>query len=373
MSMLSIKDVREAVKKDPIPNMYPPKKFALKQFEDIKDYRVPLKLYKGILYKDINTFFKTGNVNPKPIDQSDIIDLETIGIKGLSKLATIKQVSKLLEDSKYKIAAYDQDVIVYRGVANGTIGQNLFTGECIKSRLYYLQDHRYCKKISDIKLFKDYKNGEDPRNYVYETLGFTSVTTNFDSTKYFAKNRSLQKYDTFMALKLPAGTKFLMPIDKNGYDNEYELILFPGESTFILYDKVDIKLEDPFSFESKKVVVPVYIGAYCNDLNKYRPEGSPFLNTLKERPELWKWRESKKNKPILYHKYSEKCGLCHYGYNLCDPATDECLEDTKENEDRIKDSLRTLNLIGGECSKKKLEECLEKHQFCTNNKCSKNK
>ena len=71
---------------------------------------------------------------------------------------------------------------------------------------------------------------------------------------------------------MPAGTKFIMPLGKfegNFINPEQEFILFPRHNTFVI-NNIQIS-----NVDNEKV--HIYVGEIRNDLNEYRPKGSPKL------------------------------------------------------------------------------------------------
>ena len=75
----------------------------------------------------------------------------------LSPVEKIKLVAERLEKLWHLVKPLDHDIVIYRGIKRGTIGQNLITNECIKTRLYDLNMHRFCDNadLRDIQLFQN--------------------------------------------------------------------------------------------------------------------------------------------------------------------------------------------------------------------------
>lgn len=343
--------------KTSFPNMFPDKKFLKEHYNLTKDYHTEIMLYKGNCYRELNTYYKTGKILLQggcPPDKLDEV-ANKVGKKGLTAEQKVKLVADRLEELYKKVKPLPYDIVVYRGVKRGTIGQNLFTGACIKTRLYDLDMHRFCDNpdMEDIKLFQNRKPQESPEDYVYETLGFVSTTTAIGTALGFA-DKSIDKYDTVMALRMPAGTKFILPLEFSLIDYEYEFILFPQQNTFILDRIVTAKN------------MPMYVGTICNDLNKWRPKSSPKLRDLKVKilnSNSW-ISNNKKNKPLLMVN-NDKCTWhgCNNYLHFCDPNSGKCIGDNKENHIKMLEWWRNNNLKGN-CNEKAVNKCLDKFLAC---------
>ncbi len=357
--------INDQLQKGKFPNMYPDKAFLKEHYDIVNDYRTEIRLYKGTCYKDLNTYYKTGEVIMQ--GGCNIPDLNLIaqkaGKENLTPEEKVILVADRLEELYDKVKPLDRDIIVYRGVKRGTIGQNLFTGACIKTRLYDLDMHRFCEDpdIEAIRLYQNHKPGEDPRPYVYETLGFASTGTQISTALGFAAKDT--EYDTVLALRLPAGTKFIMPVDEHGNDYEYEFILFPQHSTFVINNTVDVVLKGGYP------PIPVYVGSFCNELNKYRPKEGPMLRDLRIKllnPGEW-WDKQKKERPLLT-VHTIKCNVaqCEGYLHFCDPETGKCLGDKPETAQAIQNWWRQKN-VKGKCTDKKVDKCVNKFQACDPN------
>lgn len=348
--MITVEYITEQLKDGKYPNMLPDDNFRKKHQQLIKDYKDEVNLYKGNCYKELNTYFKTGEL----IDQGgcDKGTLKAVMNKignttAVTRTEMIKVVADRLVELYNVVEPYDKDVIVYRGVRRGTIGQNLFNGNCIKTRLYSLDEHRFCNNDEMVwpQFLEDRPPDGDPRDYVYETLGFASTTTAISTAYAFAKGD--QEMDTLIALRLPAGTKFLMP---RFTDYESELILFPLHNTFVLNNQID---------NGKNVF---YVGAYCNDVNQYRPKDSPKIRQLKTKilnPVEWAKHKYKTEPLNLIDVCPENCeDILHY----CDPETHKCIGDSQKSRDKILNWWKSH--IRGKCDKKKVDECLAEDGVC---------
>ncbi len=356
--------INKELQKNNFPNIYPDKAFLKEHYDIVDPYRAEIRLYKGSCYKELNTFFKTGEVIMQggcPPENLNKV-AEKAGKKGLSVTEMVELVAHRLEELYDKVKPLPYDVIVYRGVMRGTIGQNLFTGACIKTRLYDLDMHRFCQEpdLEDIKLYADSKNG-DPRPYIAETLGFVSTTSNIHTAQDFAHTDS--GYDTIIALRLPAGTKFILPLNEYDDDLEYEYILFPQHNTFVINNVTEVTIGT-----WSPTTVPIYVGAFCNELNKYRPADSPRLRELRVKilnPDTW-WSKQMKDRPLLTVTTSTCSSNCEEFLHFCDPETGKCLGDKPETVTTIQNWWRKKNLKG-KCDKKAVEKCVDKYEACDPN------
>lgn len=360
MSQISISDIRNHLLNGHAPNMYPTEQFLKEHYEIIKPFAAEVKLYKGSCYKELNTFYKTGEIiNQYGCQESD---LNKVAEKHGNLKMTIEEKIKLVADRLQLlydlVKPLDHDIIIYRGVKKGTIGQNFFTGKCIKSRLYDLEEHRFCDStdIEQTKFWIDRQPHEDPRDYVAETLGFVSFTTNIKIVDTFA-GLGENQFDTIIALRLPAGSKFVMPIDSNLNDAEKELMLFPLHNTYFIHDSVK------YLFTGTSTKTPVYIGSICNDLNVHRPKGFPKLRSLRVKilnPSLWK-----QSKAPIFRIDTKKCenADCHNFLHLCDPETGKCIGDNQKSQEYLKNWWREYN-VKGKCTKLRVSKCVEKDLVC---------
>ena len=359
---ITVNWIRDKLEHNNRPAMLPDIEFRKKHAKIVEPYADEIGLYKGDCYKELNTYFKTGKVLLQggcPVGALDRV-AKKLNKTGLTAEEKVELVAKRLEELYNLVEPLDHDIVVYRGVRRGTIGQNMFTGKCVKTRLYELDKHRFCTKpdLEDIKLYKDRQAGESPQPYVYETLGFVSTTTDFSVANDFAMNDN-GKSDTMMALRLPAGTKFIMP---EIHDNEAELILFPKQSTFILKDKITTVY-----YGSS---IPVYVGSYCNEINKWRPADSPKLRDLRVKilnPHDW-WENAEKKHPLLQAR-TEKCGWdqvnnCADYLHFCYPGSGECIGDSEESLAKIREWWQAENVGKGKCDQAAVEKCIKKDSLC---------
>ena len=323
------------------PNMYPDQTFLKEHYEIIQPYRKLIDFYKGTGYRIVNNFYKTGHHYPVPQGVRN-------NIKELFDLATAPTGKKFwdyftqaMDDLRAKVKPLDHDIVIYRGVKSGTIGQNFFNGDCIVSVKYPKgQSHRYCKpeEMFDFKFFSDFKEQQDIREYVYETLGFVSTSTRFHTALNFGCNDfDLNHCDTIFAMRLPAGTKFIMPLvktvsnmgvgvfgqvlhEEKYSDYEYEFILFPLYNTFVI---------DQTRTIDSNYKITLYYGSFCNELNMYRPPDMPKQRKLREAKKLTDVK-------TLKQQPSEKCddnkiGKCADQNKICNPKTGHCLQPTTAN------------------------------------------
>nr|QBK87771.1 MAG: SAP domain protein [Marseillevirus LCMAC202] len=360
---ITVEWINNELQKGNFPNIYPDKAFLKEHYDIVDPYRTEIKLYKVNCYKELNTYFKTGEVIMQGCPAAKLNEMaEKAGKAGLSAKEKVELVAHRLEELYDKVKPLPYDVIVYRGVKRGTIGQNLFTGACIKTRLYDLDMHRFCEDpdLEDIKLYGESKGG-DPRPYVAETLGFVSTTSNIGIALRFASKGF--EYDTIIALRLPAGTKFIMPVDSSGIDDEYEYILFPQHSTFVINNMIDTTVS---YLVTKKI--PIYVGAYCNELNEFRPKTGPKLRKLKVKildSSEW-WNKQMKDRPLLTVKTSACTSNCEEFLHFCDPETGKCLGDKPKTLTTIQNWWKEKNLKG-KCDKKAIKKCVDKFEACDPN------
>nr|QBK87374.1 MAG: ADP-ribosyltransferase exoenzyme [Marseillevirus LCMAC201] len=331
----TVKWINHKLEKGYFPNIYPDKSFLKEHYNIINPYLTEIKLYKGLCYKELNTYFKTGEViiqGDCPVATLDQI-AKKAGKTGLSAIEKIKLVAHRIEELYTKVKPLPYDVIVYRGVKRGTIGQNLFSGAYIKTRSYDLDMHRFCEDpdLQNIQLYKNCKG--DPRPYISETLGFVSTSSKISVALRFA-NKGVE-YDTVIALILPAGTKFIMPVDSSGDDFEREYILFPQHNTFVINNVIDTEVK----VINKKI--PIYVGAYCNELNEYRPK-------------------------LLTLKTTACTSFCEEFLHFCDPKTGKCLGDKPKTYTTIQNWWKQKNLKG-KCNKKTIKKCVDKFEACDPN------
>lgn len=251
---ITIKDIEKLAKSNKFPNQYPDKKFRKEHWKIIEPFLKYINAYKTDCYLEVNNYYRTGKIK--------VLDPKTNckTIRNIDSNKSVEEIIKLIAtkmEELYKLVnPLKEDIIVYRGIYNGMIGTNFFDhSECIKSEGYNgknLFSSVSCNNIVPISLFKNYTIGTVEK-YIYESLGFTSLSTNIDIAKEFTIPD-----ETLLMMKLPAGTKFIMPLLEEDDDQE-EIILFPNHSTFLLYDKIQTKKPEG-----------VYIGCFCNDLNKFR-------------------------------------------------------------------------------------------------------
>ncbi len=365
---ITVNFMTKKVKAGEFPNIYPDQTFLKEHYQIIEPYLTEILLYKGACYKELNTYYKTGEIIMQGgCGSAQLTQVATkVGKTGLSAEEKVKLVADRLKELYSKVKPLPYDIIVYRGVKIGTIGQNMFTGECIKTRLYNLDMHRFCidPDLGDIKLYKDRKNG-DPRRYIYETLGFVSTTSRIGTALGFSETAD-NNYDTVMAFRLPKGTKFIMPINKDAYsgryiDYEYEFILFPKHCTFIVNNIENVKLK---KYSTNKY--PLYIGTFCNTLNKYRPKNSPILRALRVKilnPDDWYDQQAKSRPLFSYVGGACKNKNCHQYLHFCDPSTGKCLGNKLENITKIKEWWKQTS-IKGKCNSGVVDKCLDKHLPC---------
>ena len=364
---ITVNFITEKVKAGEFPNMYPDQAFLKEHYEIIAPYLTEIRLYKELCYKELNTYYKTGEIIMQGGCTSAALNevANKVGKTGLSAEEKVKLVTKRLEELYSKVKPLPHDIVVYRGVKIGTIGQNMFTGECIKTRLYNLDMHRFCldPSLENIKLYKDRTKTGDPRRYVYETLGFVSTTSKISTALSFADTD--KGYDTVMAFRLPKGTKFIMPIRKDFGDKfsdyEYEFILFPKHCTFLVYNIENFTFS---KWDQNKY--PLYIGTFCNTLNGYRPKNSPILRALRVKilnPDVW-YKKQQKSRPLLsYSGGACKHTDCHQYLHFCDPGTGKCLGDKLENIAKIKEWWKQTN-VKGKCKSATVDKCLNKYLPC---------
>lgn len=320
--------------------------FLNEHYKILEPYREIIQFYKGQGYRPINTYYKTGQVRnlgasgPAKLELQKLFNLKTPP----SGVQFIKYYIKAVEQLYEKIKPLERDYIVFRGVHNATFAQNMFTGDCVKS-LYFSGEHRYCKpsEIVPAKTFSEFKEDQNPEDYIYETLGFTSTTTKFRTAEMFA-GEFPGVYDTFLALRIPAGTKVIFPIKKVATslsgppyefaDGEYEFILFPLHNTFVLDSLLPMEIS---TFGANLIPVNLFCGTICNDLNMYRPKGMPKLHPLVKQPTAPK---PKPTLPAPKQVASGKCTAekidnCKSQGKICNPVTGKCLIANKANIKKI--------------------------------------
>lgn len=364
--------------------MYPDQEFLKEHYEIIQPYRKLIDFYKGTSYRTVNSFYKTGHSYPVPSDVRDNIK----ELFGLATAPTGKQFwiyfIKAMDDLYAKVKPLDHDIVVYRGVRNGTVGQNFFDGDCIVSVKYPKgQSHRYCKpeEMLDFKFFSDFKD-QDIREYVYETLGFVSTSTRFHTALNFGCSGAFSQCDTIFAMRLPAGTKFIMPliktVDAKGKeqysDYEYEFILFPLHNTFII-DQAGV-VNYKVVTAGVNYIINLYYGSYCNALNMYRPPNMPKQRELQKLP------TTVKKVPIdvkaLNQNPGGKCDKykiedCADQNKICNPKTGKCLQPTAANIKKVgltkpkKSAKKKAAVTGktiGKCTASKREQCKKSGKIC---------
>lgn len=273
------------------PYLVPPQEFLAEHYEIIHPYEDLINYYKGTGYKMINTYYKTGAIAEVDYPDIDIRELQAVqkilGLKNEpSKPDFGKYFAQAMEKLYDEIKPIDRDRIVFRGVNKATVAQNLFTGDCVKSRLFK-GIHRYCKpeEIVPIKYFEDFTTGQNPEDYVYETLGFSSTTAKYFLAEAFASDLGYEPFDTLFAFRVPAGTKGIFPVMKNATtysgppylysDAEFEMILFPKHNTFVIEKEIQVTYTVPDG--DTEETVTILCGTICNDLNIYRPKDMPKL------------------------------------------------------------------------------------------------
>ena len=349
---VTITDIIQSAKNHSYPNQYPGTDFLTEHFKIIKDYKKYIDAYKGVCYTEINNYYRTGEIL---IQQCNTANIDAT----LTPEQVIKQVAEKLEELYDKVKPLDHDIIVYRGVSQGMLGQNVFDGKCISSVKYNADQHLFCDKedIVPIPLFKNY-DGTDTEKYVIETLGYASVSTVINVSAGFAGN------DTLIMYRLPAGTKFIMPIQGAFPDFEHELILFPYNNTFILYDEIP----GGFGYNNSSL----FVGTFCNELNEFKitlPKKRPFkvkFNNVKD----WENDIFKKDPLIGLVLAGNTVGECKnlytgcpHPYHFCDPETGKCIGDNPDNRKKIKDKLLELN-TAGKCQPQKVDECIQNNELC---------
>lgn len=344
--IISIETIIKSI--DIFPNQYPSKQFLQDHYEIIKPYITYINIYKGTCYKTINNYYRTGEII--------LQNCGGISLDGKNTIDSIKLVIEKMEELYDKVKPLDHDIIVYRGIYNGMIGQNLFDGNCIQTDKYSLDEHGFCDKgeIVPISLFKDY-DGTRAARYVYESLGWASVSTSINISFQFSNE------DTILMLRMPAGTKFIMPlIHGTGFpDNEYEFILFPGDNTFILYDKLP-----------SKHYGDIHVGGFCNSLNKFKTGKTKYRPFKIKFGSSYDWsNDINNNDPVLgvalNSNLGKNCGAasCHSYFHFCDPETGKCIGDTKANRDKMKKLIADANTLG-KCTPEKVNECIDDNKLC---------
>ena len=328
----------------------------------------------------MNSFYKTGHNYAVPQDVRNNIK----ELFGLTTAPTGKKFwdyfTQAMDDLYAKVKPLEHDIVVYRGVKSGTVGQNFFNGDCIMSVKYPKgQSHRYCKpeEMLDFKFFSDFKE-QDIREYVYETLGFVSTSTRFHTALNFGCS-TFSQCDTIFAMRLPAGTKFIMPmaktIDAWGVeqysDYEYEFILFPLHNTFVI-DQTRVVNFNPASYN---FIITLYYGSYCNELNMYRPQDMPKQRELQMQIIVAKKLTDVKT---LKQKPGEKCDKnkienCADQNKICNPKTGQCLQPTTANIKKAglskpkKSAKKKAAVKGktiGKCTAAKREQCKKSGKIC---------
>ncbi len=350
---VTVSEIIDLASKQLFPNQYPSHAFLQEHYEIIKPYHKYINAYKGVCFTEINNYYRTGEV----IMQGCVT--QNISSSKKTPEEVIKEVAEKMEELYDKVKPLEHDIIVYRGINKGMLGQNLFDGKCISSVKYNMDQHYFCDKqdIIPISLFKNYDPKENVHKYVYETLGFASVSANINTSFGFAQN------DTLLMLRMPAGTKFIMPLNASLSDNEYEFILFPYNNTFIIYDEI------PNGYHGTSL----FAGGFCNDMNQFKTTKSiqrPFKIKFGSTHE-WE-KDINENDPvtaIALHPPTlgtdfKKCGWGDaHPYHFCDPETGKYIGDNPENRKKIKEKIAKSNTIG-KCSTIKVKECIDNNQLC---------
>ena len=358
-----------------IPNMYPDQEFLKEHYDIIQPYRPLINYYKGIGYRQVNTFYKTGNKPSVPSQLSQ-------NIQQLFKLDSAPTGAKFweyfvqaMDDLYTKVKPLDHDIIVYRGVKQSTVGQNFFDGNCIMSANYPPgKKHRYCapKEMFNFKYFSDFTNDQNVEEYVYETLGFVSTGTRFSVALNFGCTSGFY-CDTIFAMRLPAGTKFIMPLTKtvdaggkeHYSDYEAELVLFPLHNTFVVDSAGKMKYGE--------LTTNIYYGTFCNELNVYRPPNMPKQRSTQKR--------SLVDIDTIKQNPSGKCTkarieFCKLQDKICNPNTGNCVQPTIANiikagliktADKKATKGKPKTVVGktiGKCTAQKRADCKKENKIC---------
>lgn len=387
-------DVKELVDKvkSKDPNVFIPTpidgEFLKQHYSIIEPYLDYIKLYKMNCFQDINNYYRTGIIPEYPLEDAEDEQVRKFvrkcegpffnKIKKTMKQPTYSKIIKLviakLEELFNKVKPLDYDLIVYRGVKQGVIGQNIANGRCAKTRLYSLAEHFVCapEEIEDIRLFKNFKDDdENALEYLYDSMGFTSCSREIGVAYSFSRKFTTEgpTTDTILMLKVPAGTKFILPINKlleNYYtDVESELILFPQQNIFVVYDTASILIEQPKNIDElftqvSKSTVPLYIGSFSPEFNKYYKNKFVKKLRIKAAIDSSEWESL----PSMLKAGGPKCkGDCDFGFNLCDNDTGDCLADNEESRQKIKNWWRK-NSIMGKCDEPAVNKCVDEYKFC---------
>lgn len=366
---IGVQDVMNHIKKSNFPNMYPEQKFLKEHYKITKEYADYIQLYKMNCYIDINNYYRSGEI-PETSNKCYGKPFENVKAKMGKPDATYPEIVKFiivkLEELHKKVKPIPHDIIAYRGITQGIIGQNMFNGKCIKTRAYGLEEHFLCEadEMEDIKLFSKYdENHGNPLSYIYEGVGFTSVSTKISIALNFA--RSVKGSDTLLMMRIPAGTKFIMPIkqilDNYFEDPEFELILFPFENTFLVYD---VGYTNMYDFTNEKIRIPIYGGSLCNELNVYRKQEFKRKPRFKSDPD-WSMNLSI-NRPILGQINNlGKCQVfCDNYQHFCEPDSKKCIADKPENIEKLKNWWRNKIVSEEKCSKEIIDKCIDEYKFC---------
>lgn len=254
-------------------NMFPLPDFIEHHAKLVEKYGEEISCYhEKSVQRAINMFLYSGMITE--LENSSTIEqfLKKVNLKKDDE-RVIPLLAKNLAELQKIVEPLKEDVIVYYGLNNDIAGVSLGSGKFVKSEKFTF--HPLCGESAEkIKLFSQFKEGTEPRDYIIKNLGFMNVTTNFDwGVRYHSQTQS-ENFDTMIALKLPKGTPVLINQNYNK-NNEYSflkttgrLVLFPG-TTFVVYDKINIKY---YLFDKPQ---PIHIGGICSDLEN--------LQFLKER------------------------------------------------------------------------------------------
>lgn len=246
-------------------NMFPLQEFVERQARLVENYREEISCYHNKnVQRAIKMFLYTGYISD--IESSPALELF------LKKAKLKRDDDRLIPDLVKRLAELEnltepleEDIIVYYGLNDDIAGVSLSTGKFVKSTK--LAFHPLCGENADaIKLFSQFKEGEEPRDYIIKNLGFMNVTTNFDWGVRYHSQRQSENFDTMIALTLPKGTRVLVNRDYNNNYINYDylktagnLTLFP-RTTFVVYDRVDI---DYYLFGKRE---PINFGGICSAL-----------------------------------------------------------------------------------------------------------
>jgi hypothetical protein len=355
MTTITVDEIKNLIQGSTFPNDYPSYNFRKEHIDIIKPFMKEISMYKGNCYHAINNYYRTGTFSDSHCPVLKNYPGDTVKDKLTNVLTKLESLYDLVKP-------LPNDIVVYRGINNGLIGRNLFTGDCIKTRQYdrkkLCQDHH----LADFKLFEKFVDSNNAKDFVYEIVGFGSTTTRIGTAINFARN------NTVIALRLPAGSKFIMPIeDLNIPDMESELILFPGHNTFVLYSATDISVPSlTYNPGSPNVVIPLYLGSICNEINSLLTQ-KPQIKVL---PYLNKTTTKKIKDPIFNNKKLLKAEFSHCDTSVCletgkfcHPTINKCLE---ENESNVKLYKKwwVEKTTEGKCTEEKAKKCVDKYTVC---------